>query len=155
MLFCRTTPNGPDVRVVRTGHPDEQHAQIPRRPIGIFVLFCAALQCLHSRWINKTKMNSDVEVCNLLTRCSDDAFWYDTSVALILYPALRPNHPLTQQDGDFLFLRLARCSRHSAVVVSRARFRCCVSASAYFFLLSIHELLIFIQSSSFMTSMMS
>ena len=66
-FFGRTAP---DVWVVRTGHPDERPAQIPRRPIGIFLSFCAALHCLHSRWINKTKMDNDVEVGNFLTSCS-------------------------------------------------------------------------------------
>ena len=44
----------------------------------------------------KQKMDSDVEVCNFFARFSGDAFWSDTSVALILYPtALSPNKMAT------------------------------------------------------------
>ena len=137
--------SGPPVRLIRT---DTRHSRPTSGPSRAVCQKTIVMQCFFARRPGRpgSAYQSPARAARADPTATNRKFLYhfvlhcnverysavssrsssDTSVALLLYPGLRPNHPFTQQDGDFLFLRLARCSRHSAVVVSRARFRCCV-----------------------------
>ena len=146
-------PNGTNVRVVRTGHPDERPAQVPRRSIGIFciILCCTAMFTQQTDKQNKNGQRFGSVISSRgsrMTLFGPTRVWHS-------YCTQPSSHPTRWRLLVPSPTSCSLCRRHSAVVVSRARFVAVLSAAAYFFLLSIRELFIFIQSSSFMTLMTS